>query len=281
MSTTAIPNHFLIQSPEINATQCSRRSILWNIASKVTLLALAAIAATAAAVLLLGVTLTGATPYLLLGAIFLAPLLLPLSTTLSSWSEENSRKVKEENQIAALLADFKSQETAVKETVYNNFSIDPAYTEEQKDILIARYQFETTKVTNSMQQANEHALGGTAWQNLQEQKAQIKPAQYEALRHAILETGFQFLEEEALPAMLKCALLLQLLKDAKTPPTMDTIGTLHPKPMDQRLFERFCNQGVDEAYLTFQDSARPSLTGQEIGTLFFQAPTLLQQRVFA
>lgn len=284
MSILAVAKNDLLLSPELLEAQYSRRATLSNLASKTALIAVAAIGALTATIVLMGLTLTGASPFLLVGSILTTPFLMHASSHLATASENASKNAENEKAIGIALKDFESLDPQQFSDVCQNLSIDPTntpYSYDQFNLLMARFGFWDKRARESLDLANRQIYTSYEGSELQKiEGSSATPQQASLLRYTLRDMGFRLLEDEAIPAMLQSALILQVLKDSSTPPLLEATGTLYPKPMPYRLCERLFDN--NDVYMTFHDASRQSLTVEEIVSLYSNSgPTALQKRMFA
>lgn len=285
MDLPAVSKNNLAQSPTLLEAQHNWQATKMNLISKIALIALVAIAAAVTTVVLFGLTLTGASPYLLVGSLLSTPLLMIASGKAADAAEKARISAGNERGVAAALEELTSHSQDEINSLSWQLSIDPAstpYTNEEFNILMARFGFWDKQARTALEKSNRHIYKEYADSELQKiDESKVTPQQASLLRYTIRDTGFRLLENEAIPAMLQTALILQVLINSNLPPNLEAIGTLYPKPMAYRLSEQIYDQ--NDVYMTFNDTSRSPLTTQEIVRLFTSTGghTALRQRVFA
>lgn len=284
MNLSPISKNDLLLPPTNLEAKHARWALMMSAASKVAIVALAAIAAATSAVFLLGITLTGSMPLLLMGSVLATPLLMFASAKAADESAKADRLYEQEKAIGEALQEFKNLDQDQFASVCRQLSIDPEstiYSPEEFDILVARLAFWNKRAQTTLEKANRHIYADhpeNVLQKIDESKA--TPAQVSLLRYATRDTGFRILEQDAIPAMLQSALILQVLRNTAQAPALEAVGILYPKTMAVRLCEQIFDQ--NDTYMTFFDPSRAPLTTREIIDLFrTDGPAALQQRMFA
>ncbi len=253
-----------------------------NVAAKVAFAATLAIALATTSVFILGLTLTGATPLLLMGSVLATPLLMIGSGMAAKESAKAAKLAQDEKEIGLALEEFKALDQDQFSMVCSQLSIDPnsAYSNEEFDILVARLAYWSKQAKATHEKANRHLYSDYPESEIQKVDASNAALELtSSLRYETRDVGFRILENEAIPAMLQSALILQVLRDTAQAAHLEAIGKLYPKSIGVRLSELLFDK--NDTYMTFHDTTRPPLTREEIINLFYNGVPALQQRMFA
>ncbi len=283
MDLLPISRNELLQLPSQLEARNARWSKVMNIASKVAMAALAAIALATTSIFLFGITLTGPAPLLFIGSVLSTPLWMFASAKCADESAKAAKLAKQERGVTEALEEFQQLSVEQFSSICSKLSIDPTishYSPEQFAVLIARLAFWNKTGQTMLEKANRHIYADTPESELGFDASKMTPGQATYLRYTIREIGYSILEDDALPAMLQTALIRQLLDNPSSASSLAAVGTTTPKPLAIRITELFHDN--NDIYMTFHDTSRPPLTRHEIIHLFNTGgASALQQRIFA
>lgn len=256
------PLHPWIQANPIqDVKRLERQAFTWNVISKITVVAIAAISFT---VLILSFTLgqasQGAAPFILVGLIFSTPFLAHAASKSQAWGKE----IEKEAETARLVAQqYKFIKNLTDDQIHGylfQFGIlVPADTPPRLLLpLIARFQVRVKEAQDS-KQAADRMLAAEIF-NQRDQK--LKENEIRHLRLSSRLMGWQKLERESVPAALEAALILQILSQPHSQLKLSQIGSLRPKQFEERQLDR--QYGGDDTYFVFKGGLRPPLTLAEL-----------------
>lgn len=274
----ATTTHYLTSSPAKLASKNQYIAHLYGTISKVCLVAGLAIATATLTIAITGTLLTGASPFLLLGAILGSPLFMLASQSCSSKAQSAQERAVLENQTVSylnILSDYSSKEIReIFSGIANCLPTDDTSLKERLPLL-ARYMRSYDSAQISLNQAFRHILKeypDSYIAQIDQSEGQDRKIK-DQLRFNTRETGYRILEGEALPALLQSALMLELIRNPFQNLELRDLGSLHPKPIAHRITEIFHDQKED--YFHWNDLRRPPLSVSQITQSFQSDPTAL------
>jgi hypothetical protein len=266
VASPTIPTHYLRESPEIVARQLDRKAKLWDIAAKVTMAALFAIGTVVLTIAIIGSS-TLSTPFalIILGLVLLSPVLTYLNKKFAEWAEKNHNLAEVEHGVAEHLKKIRHWQLADIQAFYEtqHLAIEP---ELAMLPLIARFNYWKERAENAVVEAKKHIDKDYPDNYLQNLARDI--------RYQTREYGWSLLENEALPAKLQSAVILQLIIQPNQELELPQIGRCCAVTFGQR----FCEQLFDneDSYFEFADGRKPLLAT----TISDSSPADLRQKLF-
>ncbi len=245
------------------------------------MVALFIIATATMTIVLMGLTLTGAASFGLIGAILATPALFWIQGKLDPLAQEAKSQAQIENCVANSLKEISEWDSESLEKFFQDNEIPHKDIGDLKErlVLIARFLFWDHRA---------ETMGHDGFRKLAVDNEDVvklntdckDPAKADNLRHQIRCHGFYLLEEEAIPAILQSALMLELIANPFQELEIAELGQMSPKPMMLRLAERRYDDL--DVYFTFKDKTRKPLNSEETLDLFAEggAPAV-RQRMFA
>ena len=270
ISPTASPvphNHYLVDSPALKAREHDQSALMWNIATRVTTVAIFAITVAVLTVAILGsAILSSSFSWLLLGLVITSPGLGFLEHNFGQWAKQHSNEALIEHGVADELKKIAHWNQDNIRSFYQQQRLNSSLMLESLP-LIARFNYWKQMADASMVEAERH-LDPKAPGNYLEH--QTNPA----IRFQERETGWEMLENEALPARLQSAVILQMLVQPDRAIELDQIGSCRPLPLGQRLCEQILEH--NDSYFEFADK-RPPLV---LTTVKDSSPADLRLKLF-
>lgn len=250
-------HRFITQVPQKIADEANRKATLYNLALKVSLVAIVAIAAT-----FIGITFGLITPFhplvpfvLLLSTVFIAG----FQSLMVARAADCMDRAIEAEEIAKELDRIKHWQRPQIEAFFNehNLSLDKLPIDMLRKLdskepirallpAIATYAMLCKKAQNEYKEHEENLHMVTEDRRLQ-------------LRYRQL--GWENLEFKALPAALQAAHALQIISQPTLSLQLTDIGVFKPKHFDERRFDQILD-GTDE-YFIFKNPKRPPLNFAE------------------
>ena len=255
-----------VANPIRDAAALDRRSFAWDLLSKITFVAIAAICAAVLAVSVIFGSATGTLPFVLLGLVFVTPVLSIAASKLQGWAKAIAMTGEAERAVAEQFKRIKNwQEPQIREFLERH-AVTPLLQIPPRALLPLIARFETLRI-----QADAAKLKSDEMM----QAADIPKPDRE---HRIINRsiGWQILEGEAVPAALDAALILQILSQPTLQIRISDLGSLKQKSLEERLADR--QYGPDDDFLVFHETERSPLTLREIAVDL--SPQALRAKLF-
>ncbi len=266
-SSPVVPNHYLTESSEIVARQHDRKELMWNIAAKVTLVALFVIGAAVLTAVILGSTVLS-TPlsWLIFGLVLTTPVLGYMEDHFVKWANQHHAIAEIEHGVADHLTKIVLWKQSDIKTFYEQQRL-PGPASLATLPLVARFNYWKEKTDSLLAEARKHLDPDVPGSYIKEQPDP-------AARYQERDIGWDILECNALPAKLQSAIILQMIyrPDREIDPAR--IGACRSVSMGQRL----CEQILDhkDSYFEFADR-RPPVA---LITVRDSSPADLRLRIF-
>ena len=236
----------MVADPIQKAAKLEQKALAWNVLSKITFVAIAAICAAVLTVSILLSTTTGTLPFILAGLALTTPFLSVAASKLQAKSRALATEAEFERAVANRFMIIQKWDEPKILKFFDDHSIVPNPNVPLTEFLplIARYETQNSeanidKITSDM-------------------LLESKDAADREIRLQQRLIGWQILEQRAIPAALNAALILEILSQ----PTLQLrrladIGSLTQKSIEERQLDRI--YGPNDDYLVFSEE-RPSLS---------------------
>ncbi len=260
---------WIVSNPIQEASRLEKSALAWNVLSKIAYVAIAAICAAVLAVSLVFGTVTGTLPYVLLGLVFTTPFLSIAASKLQAKSKEIGQQAAIERAAADRFQYIQYWEEPQIKEFLDSHSIVPQPHVPIRTLLPLIARFEAKK-----SEANIAKLASD--QLLQSSDIPIRTIR---LQHRVI--GWNILEQEALPAALEAALMLQILSQPFSQLRLSDIGEIEQKTFEERQADRKFgprDHCPDDDYFIFKERNRQVLTLREI--VDDLSPDALREKLF-
>lgn len=267
VTSPQILNHYLQESPSVVANQFKRRALLWDIAAKVSLVAIFAITASILVITVLGAPVfSGWFIALSIGIAVATPLLFRVERLFASRCKQARTGFEVEFAVEKELKRIEHWSTEEIASFYRDHHIQKE-TDRSLLPLIARFNYWKQIADASYTQAILNLDASAPDNKLVGQSREI--------RYITRQMGEEILENQTLPAKLQCAVMLQLLSNPAQEIDLDQIGKHETHPFDQTWSERLFD-GHDVYFEFKNDHAPLSCKDIELAT-----PEELQGKLFS